>query len=352
MLTQASYIIHDNGGRPFKVGVVGDQVMIYNRIDDDDDGYYMYEEPPAATLTALRVFPGECPDGTRCLGNTVVVQTGLLEYIHVGGSIFRFRTLSPIVSYMSPIGNSDVPYPYATDEGGNVYLLAEDVVLLNSILRFSLNPSDARENSPQVALNPSSARGNLLVRAPTASIWASYNDPYDYYYAAYLITSDNGVIPPKQPLEIFEGITDLFHGDERYTFKYDVHADIDYDRCEHHFGPTYIATGFPDVPSGSTQLTRASESLVDVPSASTPIIQNGVHTRISRDDYVALMQRFAQHRGFMKLEVLGTICERFGKTFNFDHVNHGIPTHTAAYPFTKNNVGVCTDPPKSRCDII
>ena len=123
-------------------------------------------------MQARTVFVGESPlndmtafsggHGPRFRGNTILVQpedadaVRDLEDNFIAQEIFRFRALAPIVSFVSPVGNSDVPYAYAVDRDGVVYLLNADVVLLNAstLAPFLHGPSD----------------------------------PYSYYYDAALIT--------------------------------------------------------------------------------------------------------------------------------------------------------------------
>ena len=47
-----------------------------------------------------------------------------------GDFIFSFKSLAPIIYYNSPVGNNDVPYPYAIDKENNTYLLTDDFVLI------------------------------------------------------------------------------------------------------------------------------------------------------------------------------------------------------------------------------
>ena len=116
------------------------------------------------------------------------------EYVFIGDNIYKFRSYAEIVKYVSPIGNNDVPYPYAIDKLGNYYLMVEYVVFKNI-------PSNMK------------------------------NDPYDYYYNIDQITSDIGIIPPKQPvIQNFQKIDKFFIGKSQYTLRYKIDAASDYDR--------------------------------------------------------------------------------------------------------------------------
>ena len=51
------------------------------------------------------------------------------KWMYIGESIYTFTPLSDIIEYFSPIGNSDVPYPYAIDTDGRYYLMIKNVIL-------------------------------------------------------------------------------------------------------------------------------------------------------------------------------------------------------------------------------
>lgn len=160
-----NYFTHWNGGRPYLVQITADEyVQIFTvKFQDYDEkkhgslnrklhpieeyGNKLYIRAPSAAPilvipaahhvwigvsaeTPMTIFSGG--HGPSFDGNTILIQPvqGVNEYIHVGRSLFRFRTVAPIVSYASPMGNNDCPYPCAYDSDNNVYLLVADVVLV------------------------------------------------------------------------------------------------------------------------------------------------------------------------------------------------------------------------------
>ena len=62
-------------------------------------------------------------------GNSLLLKKSKNQYIFVGGNIFSFESEAEISRYSSPVGNSDVPYPFAVDTEGRNYLLINNVVL-------------------------------------------------------------------------------------------------------------------------------------------------------------------------------------------------------------------------------
>jgi hypothetical protein len=60
----------------------------------------------------------------KFIGNSLLVDLGSNNYICIGREIFKFKTESPVLQFVSPVVGSDVPYPYAITKN-NVYLTLE-----------------------------------------------------------------------------------------------------------------------------------------------------------------------------------------------------------------------------------
>ena len=141
------YNIHDNGGTPFTVAVSKDQVDIYGSEEwssEDSEDSYDDSVPDAANNTKLlltlrnvqTVFVGKdiknrLPEND---GNSLLVKeaTGS-SYVYIGSEVYRFTPSDEIKDYFSPVGNSDVPYPYAVGVA-RTYLLLESVSMPNEEL--------------------------------------------------------------------------------------------------------------------------------------------------------------------------------------------------------------------------
>jgi hypothetical protein len=69
--------------------------------------------------------------GPKFNGTSILLQKDDQNYIFVGERILEFEVDAPdyIVRFVSPLGNSDVPYPFAVDNQGRFYLFIENVVL-------------------------------------------------------------------------------------------------------------------------------------------------------------------------------------------------------------------------------
>lgn len=140
-----SYFIHDNGDKPFLVTISNDKknVFIYKRKNDFDRPF---EKSDYVILvkkyTPQKVWIGVSVKsemtkfskgyGAKYNGNTILLQITKKKYIFIGNYIGEFTTNIEIISYYSPIGNNDVPYPYAIDKENKYYLLGENIILQKS----------------------------------------------------------------------------------------------------------------------------------------------------------------------------------------------------------------------------
>ncbi|AYV80801.1 MAG: DNA ligase [Harvfovirus sp.] len=182
-----TYSIHDNGGTPFNVIITDNIVRVH--ITD--------ERTPILTLHPKKIFIGKSPlikmtkhsgdHGPDFDGNSILLEMEDLSYIHIAMEIFSFSSIAKIINFVSPVGNNDVPYPYATDEYGNIYLLMENVILKNNALL---------EKHIQ-----------------------TYDDPYSYYYDYNIITSNKKSLSP---------IKRYFIGEDRYTLRYTTSPETHY----------------------------------------------------------------------------------------------------------------------------
>ena len=147
---QKHYYIHDNGGRPFLVYINKNIVTVYTydekQIDDLNDFYNdpdprLYYNKKLLTKKAEKVFIGKSKKnkmteysgayGPEFDGNSILLLVSDNSYIYIGNSIFEFKTKDPVISFHSPIGNSDVPYPFCVLKNGDIYLMIESVIVEN-----------------------------------------------------------------------------------------------------------------------------------------------------------------------------------------------------------------------------
>ena len=147
-----TYETHDNGGRPFTIA-----------INDDIATITHIESNTVYVQRFIQCFVGEADNHSEA-GNSILLLVNANKYVYIGHKMFTFTSIALIITYRSPIGNSDVPYPYAIDEDGNVYLLIEDAVIRNFIQR---------------------AGETCVPRTP--SFQFILPNPYEFYYQATLL---------------------------------------------------------------------------------------------------------------------------------------------------------------------
>lgn len=117
------YQIHDNGNTPFVVYDFGDHVDIYQQQYDYNTKKDVIVKKLFGNIKYKKLFAGDNdlkdPYSLKkgaAKGNSVLLHTGPSnKYVYIGDGIREFTTVDgeEIVKYYSPVGNSDVPYPYA-----------------------------------------------------------------------------------------------------------------------------------------------------------------------------------------------------------------------------------------------
>lgn len=133
------YLIHDNGGRPFKFVATKDKIDIFTFKQSKDLDFSNYQKPEYDVhLLSIKKFIGfwigldtgheNCyfrlsPDDFK--GNSILIQETKTSYVSVGWYVYRFTTDEEILDYMSPVGGSDVPYPVAYSKN-NVYFILDN----------------------------------------------------------------------------------------------------------------------------------------------------------------------------------------------------------------------------------
>ena len=167
------YVVHDNGGRPFVVLKDGETVDIYLGEPSAHSPRTNFHTRIGHYTGVTQFFVGEDPEHGHT-GNSILFRSdcekGRNWYIFVGKEVYQFETAEEIRAYLSPMGNSDVPYPYATTDT-RTYLMIEDVYIENS---------------------------DLARRAPTSAEYTGEKEPYGQYYGHTLNNNDD-----KPPSHLF-----------------------------------------------------------------------------------------------------------------------------------------------------
>lgn len=158
-------------------------------------------------LNSMTEFSGG--HGPEFDGNSILLQMANNEYIYIGSEIAAFDALNKIKEYVSPVGNNDVPYPYAIDEQNNIYLLTENAIIKNN--------------------------------NETADKLKKYDDPYQYYYDKHVIAEVKGNKSDRASIKNFGNVNEFYIGDKPYTLTYVPDPAKNYDRIRSSFkSPMYI----------------------------------------------------------------------------------------------------------------
>ena len=128
------YKIHDNGAIPFIVHDYGNKVDVYEQTDNMQKKILDFKYKKIFIGDNVLNFKGYVTKGTG-KGNTILLEIEPNEYVYIGNEIKKFHTKldDVIIRYISPIGNSDVPYPYAIGKTFT-YLMLENKYIPNELV--------------------------------------------------------------------------------------------------------------------------------------------------------------------------------------------------------------------------
>jgi hypothetical protein len=245
------YYTRDNGGRPFKVEISENNTVSIYAQDMEEQEKTIFEENPFKIYNPEKIFIGKsilnkmtefsgARDDPKRDGNSILLEMNSkkLEYIHIGATVYSFTAYDKIREYVSPVGNSGVPYPYAIDELGNYYLMIEDIVLENN------------DKIKKAIQDKSKIKGpKNKIKNPEFPF-----NPYTYYYGN---TEMHG----------FENYEGLKIGNQNYFFAFNIE----------------------DLDSKKKRFDNAEVILIK---------KDGSEEVMNKESYKALMDRFAKSKGF------------------------------------------------------
>lgn len=153
------YYPMDNSRIPFMVKLTTTTVELYKSTKPNTDTF----DKLVCKHKIKSYILGKCIFKTcdhSPIGNTILVNLKGTRYLFIGNMMaYEFDIGEVITEFGSPVGNNDVPYPYART-ATKIILFIENTVIDKSILdNYSFNPKD-KDN------------------------WDS-KDPYYYYYGYF-----------------------------------------------------------------------------------------------------------------------------------------------------------------------
>ncbi|AGF84841.1 hypothetical protein QJ854_gp941 [Moumouvirus goulette] len=167
------YYTHDNGHRPFQVIISNNKSIkiIVRKYDDcsdndtDDNNDYSdndldnnldnnldsNEESKNYKIIVVKIdkfigyWYGYDSSINQMHGNTILIKITTNQYMYIGPEIYEFETHNDeIIDYVSPVGNSDVPYPVAYGKKF-VYFMDDKKKVKKSFFELDICPANAED---------------------------------------------------------------------------------------------------------------------------------------------------------------------------------------------------------------
>ena len=141
------YYIHDNGWCPFLVidDKKNKKIQIYSaKVTNDEVNY----EKNVYNTKYTNIYIGDDPSNITknkklsVKGNSILVHINKNKYLWIGMEILEVNIPEKILKFYSPVGNNDVPYPYAIGKE-NTFLFLEKIKIDNKVLSKNEDPYDA-----------------------------------------------------------------------------------------------------------------------------------------------------------------------------------------------------------------
>jgi hypothetical protein len=267
IVATVEYFTHDNGGQPFKVQITkNNKVNVYKQDYIKCKPNYKYK----VSYSPKEIFIGKSPKnattffsggyGNDCDGNTILLHISDNTYVFIGDEIYSFESYDKIVRFVSPVGNNDVPYPYAYDKSNNAYLFSFGGIVVKS--NDELNQIMKEEIEFEKIADKFSNHKEFEKENGQKPI--KDGDPNDYYMKHHLMTPDRGYVDWKN---IFKDCNFQYSylciGKGQYTMTLSIDPEKDYDR--------FMSKSFE---------------------------KYGNKMLLTKDDYCAIMREFAEKKYF------------------------------------------------------
>ncbi len=135
------YEIIDNGNRSFIAVVSPSKVSVFTTKQTKETPIKYEQDEIILSTPYLKIFIGDndlkdkhyAPKGDHP-GNSILIKQTANKYIYVGDKIYSFYLFNDkITKYFSPLGNNQVPYPYALGEKYAYFMLDKMTIPMSEI---------------------------------------------------------------------------------------------------------------------------------------------------------------------------------------------------------------------------
>ena len=140
------YFTMVNGGYTFNVSIKNNTIFVLAIDCKKEDIYFnpnIYNIPLFKLDNYLGYWYGYDTGFSKQHGNSILIKKPT-QYIYIGDVVYSFSTKSPIIDYISPVGNSDVPYPIAYDKY-NIYFMLDKVYVSRKLFTTKINLANAEK---------------------------------------------------------------------------------------------------------------------------------------------------------------------------------------------------------------
>jgi hypothetical protein len=205
---RSEYLTHDNGGRPFRVEIDKKENIITVFVNYKFKPFDEIFNKKVFSSKYQKIWIGKSPKtemttfssgiGPKFDGNSILIEKSNNTYVFIGDTIFSFKSIKPITEFVSPIGNSDVPYPYAIDSEGNFYLMTENIMIKPTPITLKIMKMKVFEGNPYDFYYSTYKYLNGF------ALYKKYMNKYDSILTSFNIpTPDKKLLTEKQINKIF-----------------------------------------------------------------------------------------------------------------------------------------------------
>lgn len=138
---QQLYYTLVNGGYAFEILIKNNIIYVSARDCDKESVKFnanIFTKPIFKLKNYKGYWYGYDTTFNKDHGNSILIEKPNNEYIYIGDKLYSFTSSSPIIDYISPVGNSQVPYPIAYDKE-NIYFMLDQVYVARNKFKTKIN---------------------------------------------------------------------------------------------------------------------------------------------------------------------------------------------------------------------